>query len=68
MLICMHSTSVRIDVATHDDLNRLAAELNTTVGHAVTLAVRSLRQDRIGAELRAPLRDDERAWLDAELG
>jgi len=38
MLICMHSTSVRIDAATHDDLKRLAAELNTTVGNTVTLA------------------------------
>lgn len=68
MLICMHSTSVRIDTATHDDLKRLAAELNTTVGNAVTLAVRALRQDRIGADLRTPLSDDEEAWLGAELG
>lgn len=35
MLICMQSTSVRIDTATHDELKRLAAELNTTVGNAV---------------------------------
>ena len=68
MLICMQSTSVRIDVATHDELKRLAAELDTTVGNAVSLAVRALRQDRIGAELRTPLRDDESAWLDADLG
>lgn len=68
MLICMHSTSVRIDVATHEDLKRLAAELGTTVGNTVTLAVRSLRQERIGADLRAPLNDDEHLWLDAELG
>ncbi len=68
MLICMHSTSVRIDVATHQDLKRLAAELNTTVGNTVSLAVRALRQDRIGEDLRAALRDDEAAWLDADLG
>lgn len=68
MLICMQSTSVRIDVSTHDELKRLAAELHTTVGHAVTLAVRALRQDRVGAELTQSLRDDEVAWLDAELG
>jgi hypothetical protein len=67
MLICMHSTSVRIDVATHQDLKRLAAELNTTVGNTVSLAVRALRQDRIGQDLRAALRDDETAWLDADL-
>jgi hypothetical protein len=64
----MQSTSVRIDVTTHDDLKRLAAELNTTVGNTVTLAVRALRQDRVGADLRSPLRDDEETWLDAELG
>ena len=68
MLICMHSTSVRIDATTHDELKRLAAELNTTVGNTVSLAVKALRQDRVGADLAAPLRDDEVAWLDADLG
>jgi hypothetical protein len=68
MLICMQSTSVRIDAATHEELKRLAAELNTTVGNTVTRAVRALRQDRIGEDLRAALRDDETEWLDAEVG
>ena len=68
MLLCMHSTSVRIDSATHDELKRLATELDTTVGNTVTLAVRALRQDRVGQDLTTPLRDDEAAWLDADLG
>lgn len=68
MLNCMHSTSVRIDSGTHEDLKRLATELNTTVGNTVTLAVRALRQDRIGGDLRGALRHDEAEWLDAELG
>jgi hypothetical protein len=68
MLICMQSTSVRIDAATHEELKRLAVELNTTVGNTVSLAVRALRQDRVGAELTTPLRRDEADWLDAELG
>ena len=68
MLICMQSTSVRIDVSTHEELKRLAVELNTTVGNAVALAVRALRQDRIGNELNTPLLEDETAWLDADLG
>ena len=68
MLICMQSTSVRIDVSTHEELKRLAAELNTTVGNTVSLAVLALRQNRIGDELSAPLRSDETAWLDADLG
>ena len=68
MLICMHSTSVRIDSSTHDELKRLAVEMNTTVGHTVALAVRALRQDRLGTDLAAPLRAEEISWLDADLG
>jgi hypothetical protein len=68
MLICMHSTSVRIDAGTHEELKRLAEQLNTTVGNTVTLAVRALRQDRIGEDLRTVLRGDETEWLDADLG
>lgn len=68
MLICMQSTSVRIDSATHEELKRLAAALETTVGHTVTLAVRALRQDRMGRDLSTPLQREESAWLDADLG
>lgn len=68
MLICMQSTSVRIDTTTHEELKRLAAEMHTTVGHTVSLAVRALRQDRVGTDLATPLRDDEVTWLDADLG
>lgn len=68
MLACMQSTSVRIDVATHEELKRLAGELDTTVGNTVTLAVRALRQDRIGTDLATPLRTGESVWLDANGG
>ena len=68
MLICMQSTSVRIDQATHQELKRLANELGATVGETVALAVRRLRQDRIGEELTAVLTEDEINWLDADLG
>ena len=68
MLICMQSTSVRIDQATHQELKRLADELGTTVGETVALAVRRLRQDRIGKQLTAALTKDEVDWLDADLG
>ena len=64
----MQSTSVRIDVSTHRELKRLAAELGATVGDTVALAVRRLRQDRIGADLRTDLSEAETAWLDADLG
>lgn len=42
--------------------------MGTTVGETVALAVRRLRQDRIGEELNATLSRDEVEWLDAELG
>ena len=64
----MPSTSVRIDVSTHRELKRLAAELGATVGDTVALAVRRLRQDRIGTDLRSDLNEAETAWLDADLG
>ncbi len=68
MLICMQSTSVRIDLVTHQELKRLASQLDKTVGETVALAVRRLRQDRVGEELTATLRQDEVDWLDADLG
>jgi hypothetical protein len=68
MLICMQSTSVRIDRATHDELKRLASDLGTTVGETVAIAVRGLRQDRIGRELAEPVPTEDGAWLDADLG
>lgn len=46
----------------------MAAELDVTVGTAVSLAVRAFRQDRVGSELSAPLEKDEATWLDADLG
>jgi hypothetical protein len=67
MLICMQSTSVRIDGGTHEELKRLAAELDTTVGNTVALAVRALRQNHIGHQLQSELGDDETAWLDVQL-
>ena len=67
-LICVRSTYVRVDASTREDLERLAVEMNTTVGNTVTLAVRALRQGRIGDSLRTNLRVDEVDWLDADLG
>jgi hypothetical protein len=68
MLICVQTTSVRVDVATHQELKGLAAQLGTTVGQAVTLAVRCLRKDRIGQELTGSLSRGETSWLDTDLG
>ena len=68
MLACMPSTSVRVDRETHEELKKLARELGTTVGEAVAIAARRLRQQRIGKELKAPLSEEEVAWLEADLG
>ena len=59
---------MRVDDATHEEIKRLANDMGATVGETVALAVRRLRQERMGHEFSAPLRDDESAWLDAELG
>lgn len=64
----MPSTSVRVDRETYEELKRLAGALGITVGEAVALATRRLRQERIGKELRAHLTQDEVSWLDAEFG
>lgn len=64
----MQTTSVRIDVATHRELKKLAAALETTVGAAVALAVRHLSQERMGAQLNSELSPEDIAWLDADLG
>jgi hypothetical protein len=57
-----------VDRETHEELKRLAEELGTTVGEAVAIAARRLRQQRIGAQLSTPLTHDEIEWLDADLG
>lgn len=68
MLNRMPSTSVRVDRETHEELKKLARDLGTTVGEAVAIATRRLRQQRIGRDLSTPLSDDETSWLDADLG
>jgi hypothetical protein len=42
--------------------------MGRSVGDTVALAVRHLRQERMGVELRSALRPDESDWLDADLG
>lgn len=64
----MHSTSVRIDGTTHEELKKLASEFNTTVGGAVDLAIKALRQQRMGKQLSADLEQEELNWLNADLG
>jgi len=64
----MQSTSVRIDKETHLELKRLADQVGATVGETVALAVRSLRQEKMGESLANELDTEEITWLDAEIG
>ncbi len=64
----MQTASVRVDVATHRELKKLAAALDTTVGAAVALAVRHLSQERMGTQLNCELTPEDVAWLGADLG
>ena len=64
----MQTTSVRIDIATHQALKQLARDNGKSVGETVALAVRRLRQEQIGKQLATPLNREETQWLDAELG
>ncbi len=68
VLLCMPSTSVRVDRQTHEELKKLARKLGTTVGEAVAVAARRLRQQPIGVELKSELTLEETDWLDADLG
>jgi hypothetical protein len=57
-----------VDRETHEELKKLARELGTTVGEAVAIAARRLRQQRIGRDLSTPLTEDEIHWLDVDFG
>jgi len=48
---------------THREIKELAAQLGSTVA----LAVRRLRQEQIGVQLKADLTPPETTWLDADL-
>lgn len=62
----MHSTSVQVDAATHRELKKLATFLGASIGDTVALAVRRMRQERIGNELAEELTSAENTWLDHE--
>jgi len=64
----MQSRSVRTNAATHGESKRLALSLGATVSQTGALAVRRLRQERIGQKLGPSPSRAETEWLDAELG
>lgn len=62
------TTTIRVSRQTHGKITRLAKQRHETVDQTVDRALRALRQLSIGRELNAELGDEEKAWLDAELG
>lgn len=52
----------------HAGVIRLAAERNETIDETVSRALRAFRQDTMGRDLSAELRQDEVEWLGADAG
>jgi hypothetical protein len=50
MPICMPGPGVRLDRQNHEELQEVAADLETTVGEAIAIATRRLRQQRNGRD------------------
>ena len=62
------TTTIRVSIATRDQVRDQARHRHQTVDATVAQAVRLLRQDEIGRDLATPLTDEEVAWLDADAG
>ncbi|MFK4494378.1 hypothetical protein [Dermacoccus sp. GAS27A] len=62
------TTTIRVSRQTQYRLSQLAQQQHETIDQTVDRALRALRQVSMGCELNPELTDEERAWLDAELG
>lgn len=62
------TTTIRVSRQTHGRVTRLAQQRHETIDQTVNRAMRALRQLTMGRELNDALNDEEKAWLDAELG
>lgn len=62
------TTTIRISRETHSRVTRLARQRDETIDETVNQALRALRQLAIGRALSTELTDDEKLWLDADLG
>jgi hypothetical protein len=59
---------IRVSERTHAGFKREADRRGVTIDDVAEAALRALRQKEMGAQLASELRDDEEAWLDADLG
>lgn len=62
------TTTIRVSRQTHSRVSRLAQQRHESIDQTVDRALRALRQLSMGRELSTELTEEERAWLDAELG
>lgn len=62
------TTTIRVSRQTHGRVTRLAEQRHESIDKTVAQALRALQQISMGRELNDDLTDEERAWLDAELG
>jgi hypothetical protein len=59
---------LRVSERTHEGFKREAERRGETIDSVAAAALRALRQEEIGQQLAHPFREDEQAWLDADLG
>lgn len=59
---------MRVSERTHEGFKREAERRGKTIDAIAAAALRALRQKEMGMQLAEPLRADEQAWLDADLG
>ncbi|MBN6777564.1 hypothetical protein JRG19_03235 [Pseudoclavibacter alba] len=62
------TTTIRVSRQTHGRITRLAQQRHETIDQTVDRALRALRQLSMGRDLNDKLTDEEKTWLDAELG
>ena len=59
---------LRVSERTHEGFKREAERRGETIDSVATAALRALRQKEMGRQLAEPLSEEERSWLDADLG
>lgn len=62
------TTTIRVSRQTHGRITRLAQQRHESIDQTVNRALRALRQLTMGRELNTELTEEEKVWLDAELG
>jgi hypothetical protein len=62
------SRMLRVRAETHAAFLAESQRRGEPIDAVARAAIRALHRERMGAELAAPLDQEERAWLDADLG